>query len=98
MQKRAENEAAANDLFIAEFIKTVQLNTVRPARQRSSGAMRPATSPEKKPSSGSGSAKTPIVDNLFTQSLANRKRIRLHPEGTPELAVFKTFPGSAFQA
>ena len=38
MQKRAENEAAANDLFIAEFIKTVQLNTVRPARQRSNAA------------------------------------------------------------
>ena len=28
MQKRAENKAAANYLFIAEFIKTVQLNTV----------------------------------------------------------------------
>ena len=48
MQKRAENKAAANDVMIAEFIKTVQVNTMRQAVPQSSGAGRQVATPGKK--------------------------------------------------
>ena len=82
LQKRAENEAAANDVLIAEFIKTIQVNTMRPVAPQSNGAGRQAATSGKKPPSGTGGAKTPVVDTLFAKSLVANgfDYVKEHPE------------------